>query len=172
MHKPLLPIRLLRKMQESNLLEYYLNLGLANQYLTFSVYLPFCGNRMIRTFIKWLTTIRSTLELYFPCWSGEIRTHNPCIKSAVHLTIELQTSISATFRLELKTVCLCLPFRKKGSKPCYLYTKSHWLTSGIEPCFLHSQCSTLPHKLKSTFKVFPTRFELASSSRKLEILNH
>lgn len=135
------------------------------------LFIHFCGNRMIRTFIKWLTTIRSTLELYFHCWSGEIRTHNPCIKSAVHLTIELQTSIGATFRIELKTVFLRLPFRKKGSKPCYHYTKSHWLTSGIEPCSLHSQCSTLPHKLKPTF-VFSTRFELASTGRKPVILNH
>lgn len=127
---------------------------------------------MIRTFIKGLTTTRSTLELYFLCWSGEIRTHNPCIKSAVHLTIELQTSIGATFRIELKTVFLCLPFRKKGSKPCYHYTKSHWLTSGFEPCFLHSQCSTLPHKLKPTSIGFSTRFELASTGRKPVILNH
>lgn len=61
-----------------------------------------------------LTSHRSAIELfihfvvfnfpipYFPflisysCWPGENRTHNPRIKSSVHLTVELRTNVVMT----------------------------------------------------------------------------
>ena len=52
-----------------------------------------CGNRKTRTFINRLTYDRSSFELYFLCWPDEIRTHNPRIKSSVHLTVELRANM-------------------------------------------------------------------------------
>ena len=43
--------------------------------------------------------------------------------------------------------------------PCSLFM---WLTPGLEPCSSHSQCDTLPVKLKPTF-VIEDRLELSPS---------
>ena len=59
----------------------------------------------------------------------------------------------AAFRFELNTFILCLPLRKKGRWLCCRYTKPLWLTPGLEPCSPHSQCGTLPDKLKPTFVI-------------------
>lgn len=48
------------------------------------------GNRMIRTFIGWLTTNRSAAELYSPCRFAGTRTLNSRIKSPVHLPLSYE----------------------------------------------------------------------------------
>jgi hypothetical protein len=50
--------------------------------------------------------------------------------------------------------------------PCSLF---FWLTPGFEPCSPHSQCDTLPDKLKPTF-VIEDRFELSSSDSNSDML--
>ena len=45
------------------------------------------------------------------------------------------------------------------------------LTSGFEPCSPHSQCGTLPIKLKSTFYI-EVGFEPTLSGSKNDMLNH
>jgi hypothetical protein len=46
-----------------------------------------------------------------------------------------------------------------------------WLTPGLEPCSPHSQCGTLPVKLKPTFDV-EVGFEPTPSVSKTDMLNH
>ena len=45
------------------------------------------------------------------------------------------------------------------------------MTSGLEPCSPHSQCGTLPVKLKPTFDV-EAGFEPTPSVSKTDMLNH
>ena len=63
----------------------------------------FCGNRMIRTFIRRLTTHCSTVELYFLLLVRRDSNFDPRIKSPVHLPLSYEPVFVMTDTLELST---------------------------------------------------------------------
>lgn len=61
--------------------------------------------------------------------------------------------------------------RKFNVLPLHQIAFSYWLTPGLEPCSPHSQCGTLPNKLKPTF-VIGAGLEPTSSESNSEMLTH
>ena len=100
-----------------------------------------CGCR-IRTNIwsLWDFWVNHYCQTALYCWPGAIRTHIclRLIKAGSPDPIELRTIHSATFRLELNTLILCLPLRSRGRWTCYPYTKPHYfymVDSGVRTLF-------------------------------------